>query len=988
MKCGVADCRPCSLFLTLLILTCSLDARAEVRSHPPTRPLPVPSSRPESAGPSRFVDPVRGDDRSDGSRSRPWKTLQHAVDQLEAGQTLYLAGGTYFEHVTVTSQGTVQHPITIRSAPGELAVIDGGIPEFSQSPETAWEPYANGATGEYRSTQTYEDLGGSTGQTNVLGLFADSMVPLHGYRHEADLRTTNEYFSNLDESKTESGGGVYCGPGVYYDTQTSRIHVRLAHTHQQALGNDNYRGETDPRKLPLIIAGLNAGPALTIDGARCIRFQDLAVRGARTATISVANSLNVEFHGVAAYGGASAMQVRDSAGLRLWHCALRGIAAPWTFRGSLKYRAIEARIFSASGWNPTAFNNQDFELAWSEFTDCVDGVFIGNVRNVRFHHNLLENVSDDGMFLTSTTAFDGSTPGGNVHIFQNLLSRCLTTFAFGVGHGRQKMTPHGRQTGAGVFIYRNIFDFRRPVMYTQPGPDAPRLTSMGRVSGDHGGPLWEPMTIYHNTILAGDAPYRAYYLAGLGGHLSGGSRRQLFNNIVVHASGRPGNVLPPVVLPQSEIQTAKTSTGKGPDDPLADLLDGKPLDKEKDTRSDEFGRRELSKLDPDIDRKTPTPDPLPIDFQADGNLHWSYSEAVTEANLFQRFRNSPDFESSRLLYGPAWTSHDLVADPQFKLVSADWAANVDLRPESSSPVQNSGITLPLELNDPLRACDQGSPDIGAVPVNCDPWQVGVSGRLDAFGRASTPRTELEKGPETFLLDAEELQKLVARQRHSAQPVAILEGYPAFDSPMIQFALSQNQIPFDVIERSWLDPADYGRYQAIIVVGDLARAKIEPHRYSANDLQLVRNFLNQGGRLVLMRGNTALFGTPEGKDFLLELTGTSQATRDMPLEILVPDHPWLKHLDAKAPPAWINGRQMNPIRVSRGQTMLGNRAGMASLFSAKSGRGQLVYFGWDVASSMPHGRRASTVEQEIEYEQQFHVLARMLKSVTSTPASAD
>ncbi len=29
------------------------------------------------------------------------------------------------------------------------------------------------------------------------------------------------------------------------------------------------------------------------------------------------------------------------------------IAAPWTYRGSLKYRAIEARIFSASGWSPT-----------------------------------------------------------------------------------------------------------------------------------------------------------------------------------------------------------------------------------------------------------------------------------------------------------------------------------------------------------------------------------------------------------------------------------------------------------------------------------------------------------------------------------------------------------------------------------------------------------------------------------------------------------
>ena len=89
---------------------------------------------------------------------------------------------------------------------------------------------------------------------------------------------------------------------------------------------------------------------------------------------------DIDFDGVTAYGGPSAMQVHGHAGLRVSNTACRGIAAPWTFRGSLKYRAIEARIFSASGWEPTGTDNRDFELAYSEFTDCVDGVFLGNVR--------------------------------------------------------------------------------------------------------------------------------------------------------------------------------------------------------------------------------------------------------------------------------------------------------------------------------------------------------------------------------------------------------------------------------------------------------------------------------------------------------------------------------------------------------------------------------------------------------------------------------
>lgn len=977
MRCSIAAYRWGSLPAIALLLTCPLSARAAVKSHPPMRPLPVASSRPEAEGPSRFVDARHGNDGASGSRDQPWKTLQYAVNQLSPGQTLYVREGTYYEHVTVSARGSAERPITIRSAPGELVIIDGGLPEFSRNPGTAWEPYPDGASDEYRSTRTYADLGGSTGQTNVLGLFADSMIPLHGYRHQADLRTTNEYFSNLDDSKTESGGGVYCGPGVLYAPETGRIHVRLAHTHQKALGNDNYRGETDPRKLPLVIAGLNAGSALAVEKSRYVRFQDLVVRGARTWTISVTHCANIEFDGVTAYGGSAAMGVRDTAGLRLWHCALRGIAAPWTYRGSLKYRAIEARIFSASGWSPTGSPSHDFELAYSEFTDCVDGVFVGNVRNVQFHHNLLDNVSDDGMFLTSTTAFDGTTPGGNVHVYQNLLSRCLTTFAFGVGHGRQKMTHRGRQTGAGVFIYRNVFDFRRPVMYTQPAPDESELTSSGRIAGDHGSPLWEPMTIYHNTILSADAPFRSYYLGGLGGHLGGGSRRQLLNNIVVHTRGRPGNVLPPVVLPESDQKPKAESTGTKPVDPLADLLDVKPLQKKYEKRSENIGKTDLSKLNQGPVKKANMQPPLPIDFQADGNLHWSYAEAVTSDKLFRRFRNSPDFQSSRTLYEPGWTAHDLVTDPQFVSFHSHWSSSVDLRLSPESPARNAGVIVSEELADPLRQQDTGPPDVGAIPAGSKPWRVGMLGRLNIFGQpVDSPPSDVS-APNHFLVAAD---SLAVDRIDSDKPVAIVQGYPAFDSPMIQFILSRHQIPFEVVERAWLPATDYVNYRAVIVVGDLARAKVEPNRYSTEDLRHVEQYLNHGGRLVLMRANTVLFATPEGRDLLLSLTGTSRATRDHALEMLLPEHPWLKHLDPASPPDWINGRQMNPIRVSRGQTILGNQTGIASLFSTECGRGQLIYFGWDVAASMPHGRSPSTVEQERAYEQQFHVLASLLRTI--------
>ena len=947
-------------------------------SHPPVRPLPEASDRPMSEGPARFVDCVRGDDSQQGTKSTPWKTIQHAVSRVAPGETIYLRGGTYYEHVTVPVRGSRKQPVTIRSYPGELAVIDGGLREFFETPGAAWEPVGNGAEGEFRSTKTYPELGGRAGSTNVLGNFGDSMIPLHGYRYLEDLRSSNEYLAKIEAGKTQAGSGAYCGPGLFYDVETGRIHVRLAHTRQTALGKNNYRGETDPRKLPLIVAGTGAGSALTIQDAAFLRIQDVVVRGARVATVSVVDSANVEFDGVTMLGGASPISVRDTAGLRLWNCACRGIAAPWTFRGSLKYRAIEARLFSASGWSPTGRDNRDFELAYSEFTDCVDGVFIGNVRNVQFHHNLLDNVSDDGIFLTATTAYDGTTPGGNTHIYQNLLRRCLTTFAFGVGHGRQKMTASGRQTGGGVFIYRNVFDLREPVHYQQPAEGEPAVTSAGRVSGDHGGPLWEPMTIYHNTILLREPPFRSYYAAGLGSHVAGGSMRRLFNNLIVQSQGRPGHVLPPVVpFPTKKELAALQTKSKAKSGSLDDLLDGNVGRKPKKGPLDPKAgsSKELNDLKRDLERRSRPNAPLAVDFQADGNLHWGYGSDATVQNLFGRFRDSPDFETSRRLYKPGWTANDLVADPGFVSFDPVPDSALDLRPDSESPARNAGVPLDDVWSDPLRKSDTGRPDIGAVPFNAEPGRVGIAGRLDIFGRA-VAKLDAAVAPDDFLLADSQLPR---RPSSAGKPVVIVQGYPAFDAPLLEFALHQRGLPFESLQKTWLKPTDYSNYDTVILVGNLLRAGIEPNRYTPDDLKHVRDFLESGGTLWLMRGNQWVFREPAGQRFLAELTGSS-TRRQEGFRVLDPKHAWLKHLDRPSKAAWVSPKHAEAIRASRGELVIGNEAGLTTLYRLRVGKGLLIYVGWDISASLPHGRKASTVEQETVYEQQMQVLQNIVSEL--------
>ncbi|MBC8116521.1 MAG: DUF1565 domain-containing protein, partial [Candidatus Saccharimonas sp.] len=376
----------------LLVAGSVVEAADAYRSHPPMRPLPQASSRALGKEPMKFVAAQAGDDANDGSEQKPWRTIQHAVKQLQPGETLVVRGGTYREHVVVTAVGTVEKPVTIRGYPGELAVIDGGLPEFQLSPQTAWEPCPERVSGEFRSVKTYPGLHTRNEGVHLFGHFADSMIPLHGYRLHGDLRSDNVYW-NLD-NKVGKEEFIYCGPGVFYDAATGRIHARLAHTRMKYLADeDNYTGETDPRKLSLVIGAASHGPTLALRDCRYVKLLDLVVRGSGSTAIEIDHGEQLVLDGVTAYGAASAIRVADTAGLRVLNTACRGPSAPWTFRGSLKYRSVEARIFSASGWAPTWPGNRDFELAYSEFTDSVDGVFIGNVARVRFHHNLLDNVS-------------------------------------------------------------------------------------------------------------------------------------------------------------------------------------------------------------------------------------------------------------------------------------------------------------------------------------------------------------------------------------------------------------------------------------------------------------------------------------------------------------------------------------------------------------------------------------------------------------------
>jgi len=99
---------------------------------------PDPDCTPSTA--SYYVAP-NGSDANDGSEASPFATVQKAQDVAQAGDLVYVRGGTYQPTASThfKTAGSAAKPIVLASYPGELPIIDGAnIPPGDQTgPSTA-----------------------------------------------------------------------------------------------------------------------------------------------------------------------------------------------------------------------------------------------------------------------------------------------------------------------------------------------------------------------------------------------------------------------------------------------------------------------------------------------------------------------------------------------------------------------------------------------------------------------------------------------------------------------------------------------------------------------------------------------------------------------------------------------------------------------------------------------------------------------------------
>ena len=501
---------------------------------------------------------------------------------VNGGGTVLLRGGQYVEPVHLKGvSGSSECPIVVRQYRCERPTIDASVLEF-RFPSAAWMPAPGGHADEWVSVHPMTPPPGH-GSTLNRGAFlrVRRHTRLVSYDRIEDLRSDNELWPKPEELFLDLdmlGDGVaheifwkddddnfhafvphgrarpfvYMGPGIWFDERSvddggHRVHIRLSHTHNEVDGWPDYNGLTDPRQVPLALSW-DQSHVFKLEDCHDIRFERLRIRYGGEDTMRLRNCQRIVLCRLDLWAGSRAVRMeRDNNAtppdateqIEVRDCRIDGGLPTWYFRSDRKddywYRPtpggpyVHNNVGYATGGNLVSARNShasDVSVHHCEIRNAHD-LSVAHGPRAEFHHNWVHNLNDDSVII------DGHPSAYDVKIYRNVITQCLTALSFAGG------------TAGQVWIYRNLFDIRRPTLGIRPRSTGEQQSlRQGQFYKD--GKFKGPFDLFHNTCVVLDPGQ-----IGAAGHdpaeagfahykqVAGGELRQSFNNLFVVAYSRP-----------------------------------------------------------------------------------------------------------------------------------------------------------------------------------------------------------------------------------------------------------------------------------------------------------------------------------------------------------------------------------------------------------------------------------------------------------------
>jgi hypothetical protein len=488
---------------------------------------------------------------------------------------------------------------------------------------------------------------------------------------------------------------VYMGPGIWINPNTQKVHIRLSPTHNNIPGLADYTGAVDPRQVRLAIApgDMEEWTTLRVLGSSYLRFERLLIRYGGDYTMYLANGTGLVFDHVRVFASTYGVRTGTNSDTTFQHCEFDGGKPSWYFRtdGKVEYYFLKNGVMVLNRLGNKTMRNlflpSQFDTRTTihhcEFHDAHD-LYLGG-SHVDFHHNWINNLNDEGLFLDQYGKED-------VRVHENVLLKTLSPLSFA---GERKGGIE--EVGGPFYIYRNLVDVRAPTAGYRPrfvgDTDVWRYGNTFKSNGEDG-----PYALFQNTFLVYAQRETASYLHYR--NLNGSHRRRSFNNIFVAvnpdaAFDKPITLIPSPSFPAQTDGNAYHRIGQVTTPPYRYLEDPRDV-------------------------------PPPCEDEE------CYFDCLKEcSDPLDPLYGSLLFEQSQSQYTPGYEANSIERNPQFRQIRADgrWRVTDDLRLGDTSPAKARGVRLPDDLDalDPFAPASD-NPDIGCYPYGSGPLRVGVDGR--------------------------------------------------------------------------------------------------------------------------------------------------------------------------------------------------------------------------------------------------------------------
>jgi len=171
-----------------------------------------------------------GDDASPGTRREPWRTIQHAADRVQPGDTVHIGPGTCRESVTIARSGAEGRAIVFAGDEGGGTVIDGEGVDIDDGRGLVQLDRVSDVTLANITVRNSSSIGVHASQPKRItiracdiGGSAHSGIFLYGARERSDTIVE----SCVVHDNRRAGIAVWQDPGGYFTIRGNQVYGNL-----------------------------------------------------------------------------------------------------------------------------------------------------------------------------------------------------------------------------------------------------------------------------------------------------------------------------------------------------------------------------------------------------------------------------------------------------------------------------------------------------------------------------------------------------------------------------------------------------------------------------------------------------------------------------------------------------------------------------------------------------------------------------------------